>query len=105
MPQLSTLFSTSTIPFQFPVGRKLRIEGCLTPEEFGRLSEHNTNTDGIPCLTVGKVGASSDLTLGHYLGLMSWRNTASGVASMELGIANLDAAREAFAAPLYDAEE
>ncbi|KAF8129235.1 hypothetical protein EV363DRAFT_1169106, partial [Boletus edulis] len=72
--------------FKFPVGRKLYIEGCTTKEELANPAEFDS--EGQPCLIVGKDGNTTDLTIGRYAGLESFTRNEVGIESVELGIYN-----------------
>ncbi|KAH9010412.1 hypothetical protein EDB84DRAFT_1445726 [Lactarius hengduanensis] len=71
--------------FKFPAGRKLRIVGCATKEDLANPTEFDS--EGERCLIVGKDGNTTDLTVGRYVGLVSFTNNV-GIVSAELGIYN-----------------
>ena len=68
------------------MGRKLRIEGCATTEDLAHPT--TIDADGQHSLIVGKDGNTTDLTVGHYAGLVSLTRSEAGVESVELGIYN-----------------
>ena len=72
--------------FMIPVGGKLRIEGCATKEDLANPAEFDS--EGQRCLTVGKDGNTTDLTVGRYAGLVSFTLNEAGIESVELGIYN-----------------
>jgi hypothetical protein len=72
--------------FKFPHERKLRIEGCATEEDLAHPAEFDS--EGRRCLMVGKDGDTTDLTVGHYAGLVSFTRNDVGTTSIELGIYN-----------------
>ncbi len=72
--------------FKFPVGRKLRIEGCCSKEELAKPTEFDS--EGQPCFIVGKDGNTTDLTVGRFAGLVSFTLNEIGIESIELGIYN-----------------
>ena len=72
--------------FTFPRGRKLRIVGCATKEDLDNPTEFDS--EGERCFIVGKDGNSTDLTVGHYAGLVSFTLNDTGDWSRELGIYN-----------------
>ena len=72
--------------FKFPVERKLRIEGCATKEDLANPAEFDS--EGQRCLTVGKDGNTTDLTVGCYAGLVSFTLNEVGTESVELSIYN-----------------
>jgi len=72
--------------FKFPEERRLKITGCTTKEDLDNPAE--CDSDGIPCINVGKDGNSTGLTIGRYAGLISFARNEIGVESMELGIYN-----------------
>ena len=78
--------ASGPITFQFPEGRKLRIEGCATKEDLAHPAEFDS--EGQRCLIVGKDGNSTDLTVGRYAGLISFTQNEVGIESVELGIYN-----------------
>ena len=73
-------------PFEYPVDRKLRIQGVVTPELLANPDWYDS--EGQPCLTVGKDGTETGLTFGRYAGLVSFLCNELGVESIELGIYN-----------------
>jgi len=73
--------------FQYPEGRKLRIMGCATEEDLANPTE--IDSEGRTCLIVGKDGNATDLTFGHYAGLVSFTLNELGIPSVELGIYNM----------------
>lgn len=77
---------SGTTTFKFPEERKLRIEGCATKDDLDNPSEFDS--EGQPCLIVGKDGNTTDLTVGRYAGLVSFVQNEVGVESLELGIYN-----------------
>ena len=72
--------------FKFPTQRKLQIEGCTTKEDLAHPAEFDS--EGQHCLMVGKDGNTTDLTIGHYAGLVSFTQNEVGIESIELGIYN-----------------
>ncbi|KAJ6616507.1 hypothetical protein B0H10DRAFT_2391937 [Mycena sp. CBHHK59/15] len=83
--------------FKFPDQRKLRIEGCATMEDLAHPAEFDS--EGQRCLTVGKDGNTTDLTVGCYAGLVSFTLNEVGIESVELGIYNSgDKTAEVFSA-------
>ena len=76
------MFSTS----KYPIDRKLRVSGCATKEELACHEEFDS--EGQRCLTVGKDGNTTDLTIGRFSGLESFTRNAAGVKSRELAIYN-----------------
>ncbi|KAG6328114.1 hypothetical protein ID866_10976 [Astraeus odoratus] len=72
--------------FKFPDERKLRIVGCATEEDLANPNEFDS--EGRRCLIVGKDGNTTDLTIGRYVGLVSFTRNPVGIESMELGICN-----------------
>jgi hypothetical protein len=72
--------------FKFPAGRKLRIVGCATKEELANPTE--VDSEGKHCYIVGKEGNTTNLTVGHYAGLVSFTLNNDGIVSVELGIYN-----------------
>ncbi|KAI0721322.1 hypothetical protein C8T65DRAFT_705345 [Cerioporus squamosus] len=80
----------SRTTFKFPTGMKLRIEGCTTKEDLAHPAEFDG--EGQRCLMVGKVGNTTNLTVGRYAGLVSglvsFTRNEVGVESVELGIYN-----------------
>ncbi|KAK7437159.1 hypothetical protein VKT23_018786 [Stygiomarasmius scandens] len=72
--------------FKYPEGRKLKIQGVLTPELLANPDLHDSK--GQPCLIVGKHGTKTGLTFGCYAGLVSFLCNEVGVESIELGIYN-----------------
>ncbi|KAH9054792.1 hypothetical protein EDB87DRAFT_1767442 [Lactarius vividus] len=78
--------------FEFPEGRKLRIEACATEEELANPAEFDS--DGQRCLIVGKDGNTTDLTVGRYAGLVSFSRNKVGIESIELGIYSLSSGVE-----------
>lgn len=79
-------FGGGQTTFKFPEGRKLRIEGCTTKEDLANPAE--IDSEGQPCLIVGKDGNTTDLTVGRYAGLESFTQNEVGVESIELAIYN-----------------
>ena len=73
--------------FKYPEGRKLRIMGCATEEDLANPTE--VDSEGQPYLIVGKDGNTTDLTFGHYAGLVSFALNEVGIPSVELGIYNM----------------
>lgn len=80
------LLGSGPTTFKFPEGRKLRIEGCATEEDLTNPAE--LDSEGQPCLIVGKDGNTTDLTVGRYAGLESFTQNEVGIESVELGIYN-----------------
>lgn len=76
--------SSVRTPFEYPVSRKLRIRGVVTPELLANPDLYDN--DGQPCLVVGKDGTKTGLTFGRYAGLVSFLCDELGVESIELGI-------------------
>ena len=72
--------------FTFPTGRKLGIMGCAVKEDLIIAIEFDS--EGCCCFIVGKDGNTTDLTVGHNAGLVSFILNDTGVWSMELGIYN-----------------
>jgi len=72
--------------FKFPQGRKLRIVGCATKEDFANPTEFDS--EGDRCFIVGKDGNTTELTVGRYAGLVSFTLNDVGIVSIELGIYN-----------------
>ena len=72
--------------FNYPRGRKLRIEGCATKEDLANPA--GFDSEGQRCLIVCKDGNSTNLTVGRYAGLMSFTLNEAGIESVELGIYN-----------------
>jgi hypothetical protein len=79
-------FGGGQTTFKFLEGRKLRIEGCATKEDLANPAEFDS--EGQPCLIVGKDGNTTDLTVGCYAGLESFTQNEVGVESIELAIYN-----------------
>ncbi|KAG6329193.1 hypothetical protein ID866_9895 [Astraeus odoratus] len=71
---------------KFPKGRKLQIVGCTTKEDLANPAEFDSK--GQHCLMVSKDGNTTDLTVGHYAGLMLFTCNEVGIESVELGIYN-----------------
>ncbi len=80
--------SGGKIAFKYPEGRKLKIQGVVTPELLANPDLYDS--EGWPCLLVGKDGTKTGLTFGRYAGLVSFFSNELGVESIELGIYNLD---------------
>jgi hypothetical protein len=72
--------------FKFPEQRKLRIEGCATKEDL-RIPTAIDSKDQ-QYFVVGKDGSTTDLTIGHFAGLVSFTLNEVGIESVELGIYN-----------------
>ncbi|KAG5651233.1 hypothetical protein H0H81_009383 [Sphagnurus paluster] len=86
-PELMKLFYPMGGPtFNFPTGRKLRIAGCATKEDLTNPTE--IDREGQPCLIVGKDGNTTDITTGHYAGLVLFTLNEASTESVELGIYN-----------------
>ncbi len=77
----------SSTMFEFPFERKLEIEGCATKEELEDPAAV-FDSEGQRYLRVGKDGNTTDLTIGHYAGLVSFTINQVGMESVELGIYN-----------------
>ncbi|KAF8803527.1 hypothetical protein BYT27DRAFT_7235021 [Phlegmacium glaucopus] len=67
--------------------KKLRIMGCATEEELANPTE--IDSEGWPYLIVSKDGNTTDLTFGHYAGLVSFTLNKVGIPSVKLGIYNM----------------
>ena len=80
--------------FKYPEGRRLKIQGVITPELLSNPDLYDS--EGRPCLIVGKDGTKTGLTFGRYAGLESFLN--NGVESIELGIYNWDKNSSVFSA-------
>src|ERR1019366_4775462 len=78
--------SSGGTSFKYPGGRKLKIEGVITPELLANPDLYDS--EGQPCLIVGKDGTKTGLTFGRYAGLVSFLCDELGVESIELGIYN-----------------
>lgn len=90
IPDLTTMFysrGSGTTTFEYPEGRKLRIMGCATEEDLANPTE--IDSEGQPCLSVGKDGNTTGLTFGQYAGLVSFALNEVGIPSVELGIYNM----------------
>ena len=74
--------------FKFPVGRQLRINGCVTRDLLAVPDCYDSNGD--PCLIVMKDGNATDLTVGRLAGLEAYLCDELGVESVELAIYNYD---------------
>ena len=61
--------------------------GCATEEDFANPTE--IDSEDRPYLTVGKDGNTTDLTFGHYAGLVSFALNEVGIPSVELSIYNM----------------
>ena len=72
--------------FKFPAERKLRIEVCATKEDLAHPIGFDSH--GQRYLIVGKIGNTTDLTVGCYTGLVSFTQNEVGIESVELGIYN-----------------
>ncbi|KAI0282840.1 hypothetical protein BGY98DRAFT_1094158 [Russula aff. rugulosa BPL654] len=72
--------------FKLPRGRKLRIVGCTTKEDLDNPTE--LDSEGEPCIIVGKDDNTTDFTVGCYAGVISFTLNDTGVWSKELGIYN-----------------
>ena len=72
--------------FKFPVGRKLRIVGCATKKDLASPTEFDSK--GNHCFIVGKDSNTTDPTIRHYAGLVSFTLNDVGIVSIELGIYN-----------------
>jgi len=72
--------------FKFPEERKLEIYDCTTKEDLANPTQ--IDNDGQRYFVVGKDGNTTDLTIGHFAGLVSFAQNEVGVESIELGIYN-----------------
>ncbi|KAJ7634708.1 hypothetical protein FB45DRAFT_865374 [Roridomyces roridus] len=84
--QLKELFSRGPISFEYPDDGKLQVTVCAGELTLSMPNERDA--DGRRCLTVGKDGNSTDLTVGRYSGLQSFLRTETGVESMEVAVYN-----------------
>ncbi|KAH6919016.1 hypothetical protein BKA70DRAFT_1458885 [Coprinopsis sp. MPI-PUGE-AT-0042] len=73
--------------FTYPRGGLLRIAGVLTSEELANLDQTRDE-----CIMVGKVGSTTDLTVGRLCGMQSFLWPEGGKESRELAIYNSDSA-------------
>ncbi|KAM5531085.1 hypothetical protein V8D89_015250 [Ganoderma adspersum] len=88
-PKIIRMFNPQSsvgIPFKYPVGRKFKVQGVVTPELLANPDLYDS--DGQRCLVVGKDGTKTGLTFGRYAGLVSFLCDELGVESIELGIYN-----------------
>ncbi|KAI9443958.1 hypothetical protein H4582DRAFT_1918198 [Lactarius indigo] len=88
-PDLAAMFyplGGGATAFKFPVGRKLRIEGCATKEDLANPAQFDGESQR--CIIVGKDGNTTDLTVGRYAGLVSFTLNEFGTETVELGIYN-----------------
>ena len=84
--------------FTFPKGRMLRIESCAMEEDLVNPVEFNSK--GQPCLIVGKVSNTTNLTVGCCAGLKSFVHSMLGFKCTGLAIYSLDVKNvEAFCTP------
>ncbi|KAG8941346.1 hypothetical protein FRC04_004592 [Tulasnella sp. 424] len=74
--------------FKYPTGRKLKIRGTIDRELLAKPDMYDS--DGQPCIIVGKDGTKTGITFGRYAGLESFLCDELGVESRELGIYNWD---------------
>lgn len=70
----------------YPDERKLLIKSCATMEDLAHPAQFDS--EGLRCLTVGKFGNTTDLTVGRYVGLVLFTRNEVGIESVELGIYN-----------------
>lgn len=85
--KVKNIFSGGRTAFQYPEGRKLKIRGVVPPEVLAK-PDDMIDSEGWPCIVVGKDGSTTGLTFGSYAGLESFVSD-DDVESIELGIYNL----------------
>ncbi|KZP20221.1 hypothetical protein FIBSPDRAFT_911188 [Athelia psychrophila] len=74
------------ITFKVPKERKLRIKGCPTKEDLANPKEFDS--EGQCCLIVSKDGNTTNLTVRHYTGLVSFTLNEVGIEFVGLSIYN-----------------
>ncbi|EJD00197.1 uncharacterized protein FOMMEDRAFT_136267 [Fomitiporia mediterranea MF3/22] len=87
--ELNTMFwpnNTNPSGIKFPSNRMLRIQGVVTREQLANPDCYDENGD--PVYIVGKVGCTTDFTVGRYSGLEAYLCDEFGKESIEVAVYN-----------------